>query len=156
RRLARAGGADEHRDLVCRDDEVEVHDGVRAAGEPLGHPPQLDHAAGRGRGRAWQGMATRLLRTGDTRHDEREHGRMPTYVAFLRAVKLGATRTFPKDAIRACVEELGFDDVATYINTGNVRLRTTLRSHARVEAALEAAFRADRGFDVPVIAYRTD
>lgn len=81
---------------------------------------------------------------------------MPTYVAFLRAINLGATRKFPKDAIRACTEGLGFDDVATYINTGNVRLRTTLRSRAKVESALEVAFRADRGFDVPVIAFRTD
>jgi uncharacterized protein (DUF1697 family) len=81
---------------------------------------------------------------------------VPTYVAFLRAINLGATRKFPKEAIRACAESLGFDDVATYINTGNVRLRTPLRSRAKVESALEAAFRDDRGFDVPVIAFRTD
>jgi uncharacterized protein (DUF1697 family) len=78
---------------------------------------------------------------------------MPTYVAFLRAINLGANRKFPKDAIVAAAEGAGFGDVATYINTGNVRVTTSLRSRARVEAALEEAFLADRGFEVPTIAF---
>ncbi|WP_205474406.1 DUF1697 domain-containing protein [Nocardioides sp. SYSU D00038] len=76
---------------------------------------------------------------------------MPTYVAFLRAINLGARRKFPKDAIVAAAEGAGFADVATYINTGNVRVTTPLRSRAEVETALEAAFLADRGFAVPTI-----
>lgn len=76
---------------------------------------------------------------------------MPTYVAFLRAINLGATRKFPQDAIRAAVEGLGCTDVETYINTGNVRLTTPLRSRHKVEALLEEAFRADRGFEVPTV-----
>jgi len=79
--------------------------------------------------------------------------RMPSYVAFLRAINLGAKRKFPKDDIRACVESLGCTGVDTHINTGNVLLTTTLRSRAKVEAALEEAFLADRGFEVPTIAY---
>lgn len=76
---------------------------------------------------------------------------MPTYVAFLRAINLGKTRKFPKDDIRSAVESLGCTDVETYINTGNVRLTTPLRSRPQVEAALERAFLADRGFEVPTI-----
>jgi len=76
-----------------------------------------------------------------------------TYIGFLRAINLGANRKFPKDAIRACVESAGFEDVETYINTGNVRFSTTMRSRAKIEAALEEAFRADRGFDVPTIVF---
>ena len=78
---------------------------------------------------------------------------MPTYVAFLRAINLGAKRKFPKDAIRASAEGAGFTDVETYLNTGNVRVRTSLRSLPRVEAALEAAFAQDRGFEVPTIVF---
>ena len=40
--------------------------------------------------------------------------------------------------------EAGFTDVATHINTGNVRLTSRQRSTAAVEATLEAAFLADR------------
>ncbi|GAA1476340.1 hypothetical protein GCM10009623_07860 [Nocardioides aestuarii] len=76
---------------------------------------------------------------------------MPTYVAFLRAINLGATRKFPKDAIVAATERAGGTDVATHINTGNVLLTSTRRSRAKVEADLEAAYEADRGFAVPTI-----
>ncbi len=78
---------------------------------------------------------------------------MPTYVAFLRAVNLGATRKFPKDDIKAAVESLGCTGVATHINTGNVLLSTPKRSRTRLETALEDAFCADRGFEVPTIVY---
>lgn len=78
---------------------------------------------------------------------------MTTYVAFLRAINLGATRKFPKEAIVAATETAGFTDVATHINTGNVRLGTRMRSRARIEAALERAYEADRGFPVPTIVY---
>ena len=78
---------------------------------------------------------------------------MATYVAFLRAINLGAKRKIPKDAIVAAVEGVGFTGVATHINTGNVRFDTTMRSRARIEAALEEAFLADRGFEVPTIVF---
>ncbi|MBU2075709.1 MAG: DUF1697 domain-containing protein [Actinobacteria bacterium] len=78
---------------------------------------------------------------------------MATYVAFLRAINLGATRKFPKDDIVAATRAAGFEDVATHINTGNVRISTRMRSRARIEAALEAAYLADRGFEVPTIVY---
>jgi uncharacterized protein (DUF1697 family) len=78
---------------------------------------------------------------------------MATYVAFLRAINLGATRKFPKAAIVAAVEGAGFTDVETHINTGNVRFSTTMRSRARIESVLEQAFLADRGFEVPTIVF---
>jgi uncharacterized protein (DUF1697 family) len=77
---------------------------------------------------------------------------MPTYVAFLRAINLGATRKFPKTAIVAATEAAGATDVQTWINTGNVLLTTRLRSRARVEAALEEAYAEAAGFEVPTIA----
>jgi uncharacterized protein (DUF1697 family) len=79
--------------------------------------------------------------------------RMATFVAFLRAINLGATRKFPKDAIVAAVESAGFTDVATHINTGNVRFDTSMRSRSRIEAVLEEAFLDDRGFEVPTIVF---
>ena len=81
---------------------------------------------------------------------------MPSYVAFLRAINLGATRRFPQDDIRRCVAAAGCSEVATHINTGNVLLTTPLRSRRRVEERLEEAFAADRGFEVPTIAFRLE
>jgi uncharacterized protein (DUF1697 family) len=75
---------------------------------------------------------------------------MPTYIAFLRAINIGQ-RKFAKGAIVAACEAAGCTDVETYINTGNVRITTPLQSRAEVEAALEKAFAAAAGFDVPTI-----
>lgn len=78
---------------------------------------------------------------------------MTTFVAFLRAINLGPNRKFAKADIVAATEAAGFTDVATHINTGNVRLNTPLRSRAKVEAALEASYAAAAGFSVPTIAF---
>ena len=78
---------------------------------------------------------------------------MPTYAAFLRAINLGAVRKFPKDAIKQAVEGAGMTDVETYINTGNVRFTTAMRSRAKIEAALERTFKADRDFEVPTFVF---
>jgi uncharacterized protein (DUF1697 family) len=80
---------------------------------------------------------------------------MPTYVAFLRAINLGPTRKFPKDAIKAATEAAGGSDVETYINTGNVRLAHPARSVAKVQAALEEAYAEAAGFAVPTIVFTT-
>ena len=76
---------------------------------------------------------------------------MPTYVAFLRAINLGARRTFPKADVQRVVEATGATDVAVHLNTGNVRLKSRQRSTFAVATTLERAFLADRGFEVPTI-----
>lgn len=80
---------------------------------------------------------------------------MPTYVAFLRAINLGARRKFPRDAVRAATEKAGGADVETYLNTGNVRLSHPARSVAKVQQALEEAYAAEAGFEVPTVVFTT-
>lgn len=80
-------------------------------------------------------------------------GGVATWIGFLRAINLGARRKFPKAEIVAAVEAAGGTGVETYINTGNVRFETTMRSRARIEAALEAAFLERAGFEVPTICF---
>jgi len=80
---------------------------------------------------------------------------MPTYVAFLRAINLGAHRKFGKDAIKSCAEGAGFTGVETYINTGNLRIDSGIRSRIKVETVLERAFATERGFEVPTIVFST-
>lgn len=78
---------------------------------------------------------------------------MPAYVAFLRAINLGATRTFPQDAIRTATEAAGGSDVETWINTGNVRLTHRARSVAKVQQALEESYADAAGFEVPTVVF---
>lgn len=76
---------------------------------------------------------------------------MTTWIGFLRAINLGATRKFPKADIVAAVERAGGTDVATYINTGNVRFDHASAVREEVEVMLEEEFLRDRGFEVPTI-----
>ncbi|HET9419764.1 MAG TPA: DUF1697 domain-containing protein [Nocardioides sp.] len=78
---------------------------------------------------------------------------MATYLGFLRAINLGPTRKFPKADIVAATEAAGFSDVATHINTGNVRFESRMRSRERIEDALESAYLADRGFEVSTVVF---
>ncbi len=49
---------------------------------------------------------------------------MTPYVALLRAVNVGGTGKIPMKELKAMCEEAGFEDVATYIASGNVVLRS--------------------------------
>lgn len=78
---------------------------------------------------------------------------MPTWIAFQRAVNVGG-RKFPMAELRAVLEDAGYDDVATHIQTGNIRLSARTRSATKLEQDLETLFLADRGFDVPTVVLR--
>ena len=73
-------------------------------------------------------------------------GRM---VALLRAVNVGG-RKLPMAELRALCAELGWEDVATYIQSGNVVFAAGGKA-AAIEAALEDAIRSVSAIDVPVI-----
>lgn len=75
---------------------------------------------------------------------------MPVYVAFLRAVNVGG-RVVKMAAMREALGADGFEEVETHIQSGNVRLRSRLRSPPRVEAAIEKCLAELAGFPVAVM-----
>jgi uncharacterized protein (DUF1697 family) len=71
---------------------------------------------------------------------------MNTYVVLLRGINVGGKNKVPMAALRSCLEALGFDDVATYIASGNVLLRShkpAAEVQGLIEAALPTAFKLD-------------
>lgn len=78
---------------------------------------------------------------------------MPTYVAFLRAINLGRNRKLLMADLRNYLEGSGLTEVETYIQTGNVRFRTQMRSRAKTEKNVEEVIAANCGFEVPVILF---
>ncbi|WP_028745960.1 DUF1697 domain-containing protein [Rhizobium mesoamericanum] len=63
---------------------------------------------------------------------------MTVYVALLRAINVGGTGKLPMADLKAVCEELGFSDVKTYIQSGNVLFRTN-EAEAQVEQKLDNA-----------------
>jgi uncharacterized protein (DUF1697 family) len=75
---------------------------------------------------------------------------VPTYIALLRALNVGG-RYYTMAALREHLTESGLTSVETYIQTGNVRFRTRMRSATRVERHVEEVLGRHCGFDVPAI-----
>lgn len=69
---------------------------------------------------------------------------MTTYVALLRGINVGGKNLIRMPALKACFEENGFEDVATYIQSGNVLFATSQKGSKalteRIEAMLAEAF----------------
>jgi uncharacterized protein (DUF1697 family) len=76
---------------------------------------------------------------------------MPTWVALLRAVNLGARNKVSMPTLREVLTDAGFTDVKTYVNSGNVVLGSTLRSPAKVGQAVHDLIAEHFGVDTPVM-----
>jgi uncharacterized protein (DUF1697 family) len=61
---------------------------------------------------------------------------MPRYVVLLRGINVGGKNKLSMSALKACLEELGYANVSTYINSGNVVLDSR-KSAAAIEAEIE-------------------
>ena len=63
---------------------------------------------------------------------------MTSYLVLLRGINVGGKNKVPMAELRAALEDLGFENVSTYIASGNVFLDSKL-SAAKVAEAIEAA-----------------
>ena len=75
---------------------------------------------------------------------------MTAYVALLRAVNVGGTGKLPMTELKAMCEAAGFDQVRTYIASGNV-VFTSAKSEEAVRGAIEQALDAYAGKPVGVL-----
>jgi len=72
------------------------------------------------------------------------------YVALLRGVNVGGTRKVPMADLRALAKRLGYRDVKTYIQSGNV-VFTSDADREAIVTSLEAAIEKKFGFFVDVV-----
>jgi uncharacterized protein (DUF1697 family) len=77
---------------------------------------------------------------------------VPTYIALLRAVNVGG-RVYKMADLRAHLTDSGLEDVETYIQTGNVRFKTSMRSPAKVEKHVEEVLGEHAQFEVPSVIF---
>jgi len=75
---------------------------------------------------------------------------MPQYIAFLRGINVGSHRV-RMDRLKELFEDLGFDDVWTFIASGNVIFRAKSTKPEALTKKIEKHLKAALGYDVPTI-----
>jgi uncharacterized protein (DUF1697 family) len=73
---------------------------------------------------------------------------MPRYFAFLRAINVGGHR-LKMERLRELIEELGFEQVETFIASGNVVFSSTSMDARGMEARIADHLHEALGYEVP-------
>ncbi|QTD37255.1 DUF1697 domain-containing protein [Polaribacter batillariae] len=76
---------------------------------------------------------------------------MKKYIVLLRGINVSGKNKIPMADLRTILTSLGFKNVQTYIQSGNIILETTLEKEetcSKIKKGIQEEF----GFDVPVLA----
>lgn len=76
---------------------------------------------------------------------------MPKYVAFLRGINVGGNNKIKMESLRETFSALGFQNVKTYINSGNVIFETVKTADAALSRKIEAAIETEFSLKIKVI-----
>ena len=76
---------------------------------------------------------------------------MPRYVALLRGINVGGGNMMKMDDLKAMFAGLGFENVVSYINSGNLAFDTKKTAEAKLVDKIEEAVEAKFGKRVDVM-----
>jgi uncharacterized protein (DUF1697 family) len=76
---------------------------------------------------------------------------MTTHLALLRGINVSGHNIIKMDALKATLEKIGFQNVETYIQSGNVFVDTDEESAAKVGFVIKQEIFKVFGHDVPII-----
>ena len=76
---------------------------------------------------------------------------MPKFLALLRGINVGKAKRVPMADLRDLMAELGYEDVATLLNSGNAVFRAAKGTPAKHAENIAAAIEAKLKIEVPVI-----
>jgi len=72
------------------------------------------------------------------------------YVALLRGINAGKERRIEMKKLRSLFESLGFSNVSTYINSGNIIFESA-ESQIDISRKIELSLRKEHGFEIPTL-----
>lgn len=75
------------------------------------------------------------------------------YLALLRGINVGGNNIIKNDELKACFEECGFDNVVTYIQSGNILFTSENRSIEIIKEKIKKSLYKKMGKDIPVVIY---
>ena len=73
------------------------------------------------------------------------------YVAFLRGINVGGKNKVKMETLREVCSSLGFENVKTYINSGNVIFETAKMSDKKLAAQIESAIEKEFALKIKVM-----
>ena len=72
------------------------------------------------------------------------------YISLLRGINVSGKNTIKMVELKSLYESLGFTDIITYIQSGNVVFNSNKKDKAKLEETIEDAIEAEYKFRVPV------
>lgn len=81
---------------------------------------------------------------------------MTKYIAFLRGINVGGKNKIAMPALKTAFEAIGFSNVITYINSGNIMFTTGIRDIGELVSQSEAAIADKFGLAIPVTIVSAD
>ena len=81
---------------------------------------------------------------------------MKTYIALFRGINVGKTSSLRMKELVAILERLGFQNVRTYIQSGNVALQHPDEDTSRLSSKVSAAIKKTHGFELHVVLLTSD
>ena len=78
------------------------------------------------------------------------------YVALLRGINVGGKNMIKMETLRATLGALGFENVKSYINSGNLVFETAAAYQEVLEQTISEAIRKEFGFDISVMVRSID
>ena len=76
---------------------------------------------------------------------------MTTHLALLRGINVSGHKMIKMEALKKALETVGFQNVVTYIQSGNVFVDTEEENPTKVGFLIKQEISKSFGFDVPVI-----
>ena len=76
---------------------------------------------------------------------------MPTYISMLRGINVGGHKKVPMETLRVMFQALGFEQVRTFIQSGNVVFQAAKSNPSDLSVKIEKKILAEFGFPASVI-----
>ncbi|HYJ91383.1 MAG TPA: DUF1697 domain-containing protein [Pyrinomonadaceae bacterium] len=78
------------------------------------------------------------------------------YVALLRGINVGGKNKIPMERLREVAASIGFENVKTYVNSGNLAFDAKKADDKRLEARLRDAIEREFGMNISVMVRSSD
>lgn len=81
---------------------------------------------------------------------------MPKYIALLRGINVSGVKIIKMENLRAIFVAMGYKDVQTYIQSGNVVFEAPKKNLESLTKTITKGLAAALGYDVPVVIVETE